>query len=574
MRLAPALALLLVALPVRAEGEAPLADRFPKGASAYFEARDLGKTLDEILASPLAETLKGHAGLKQALTSPQMGQALFFEAFVKGATGHDFLGLFRAIAGREIAGAAYGSPQRLLVVARVDPTAAEQILAGAEILSKQQREVVMPADAVLPALWRFGPAYVCLDGDLLVASTDQLLAAAVRGRAAEGLAGDERLNEARRTAGGGDAFAFVDLTVHAPGRKNEKAKDVGEALIAGMTSYLGAEARWAALRLDLARQGDGVRLAARAIVPMPAEVPAAVRDAYGGTLPPFPFALPADTLGLARLHRSVPALWSNRDALVSEREIPKLVEFETNFGNLTGGMDFVEQFLPALKGDELAFLVTQRTWPEGKPAPAIRLPQMAFLYPVHATEELAMKLRIAFHTGIGIINATQGMSTQAFQPPFSETYNGVLVEHVRYMPASEGEIEANKGLPIRYNFEPAVALVGDYYVFASAPGIVKQLIDGRGGSTPAGEGVNSGFWVKPDEARKSLAENREALVAQTMMEKGDDRATAEAKIDLLLDLARYVRSFSMTAEEGRGTFALTLDLELGGQGAEGAGGAK
>ncbi len=568
MRLAPGLALLLFALPLTADD---LADRFPKGATAYFEAKDLGKKLDDVLASPLAQALKAHEGLKQALASPELAQALFAEAFVKGATGHDFLGLFRAVAGREIAGAAYGSPQRLLLMARVEPEAAAKILAGAEILARQQRTVVTPADETAPALWQFGPAFVCLDGDVLAASTDQLLAAAVRGRTAEGLAGDERLKEARRTAGGGDAFAFVDLTVHAPARKNEKAKDVGEALIAGMTSYLGAEARWAALRLDLARQGDGVRLAARAFAPVPPETPGAVRLAYAGTLDPFPFALPADTIGLVRLHRSVPALWSNRDALVAEREIPKLVEFETNFGNLTGGMDFVEQFLPALKGAEIAFLATQRAWPADAPAPAIRLPQMALLYPVHASEELAMKLRIAFHTGIGIINATQGMSTQAFQPPFSETYKGVLIEHVRYMPPSKGEVEANQGLPIRYNYEPAVALVGDYYVFASSPGIVKQLVDGRGGATPAGESVNAGFWLMPAEARKSLAENREALVAQTMMEKGDDRATAEKKIDVLLDLMRFVRSFSMTTEEAKGTLAIGLDLVLGVQGAAGAG---
>ncbi|MCK6461359.1 MAG: hypothetical protein L6Q95_15865, partial [Planctomycetes bacterium] len=239
MRLAAIL--LVLALPVAAE-EGPLSDRLPKGATAYFEARDLGRKLDDVLASPLAAALRDSAGLKRALASPQMAQALFAEAFVKGATGHDFQGLFRAIAGREIAAAAYGSPQRLLLLARVDPKAAEQILAGAEILTKQQRAVVVPADGTLPALWQLGPAFLCLDGDVLAASTDQILLGVVRGRAGEGLAGDGRLEEARRAAGRGDAFGFVDLTVHAPGRKAGKAKDVGEALIAGLIGHVGAAA--------------------------------------------------------------------------------------------------------------------------------------------------------------------------------------------------------------------------------------------------------------------------------------------------------------------------------------------
>jgi hypothetical protein len=564
---------LFLALPVAAADEASLADRFPKGATAYFEARDLAGKLDDVLASPLATALRDHAGLKQALASPQMAQVLFAEAFVKGATGHDFEGLFRAIAGKEIAAAAYGSPQRLLLLARVDPEAAERILAGAEILSKQQRAVVTPADGATPALWQLGPAFVCLDGDVLAVSTDQLLAAAVRGRTAEGLGADERLAQARRAAGRGDAFAFVDLAVHAPGRKSEKAKDVGQALIAGLLGHVGAEAPWAALSLDLAREGDGVRLAARAAAPVPAGLPPAARDAYSGTLAPFPFALPADTIGIVRLHRSLPALWSHRDDLVAEREIPKLVEFETNFGNLTGGMDFVEQFLPSLKGDEMSFLATRRTWPKDAPAPAIRLPQMAFLFPVAATEEMATRLQVAFQTGIGIVNATQGMMTSSFMT-YTEMYDGVLVQFARYLPPSKGELEANQGLPIRYNFEPSAALVDGHYVFATSPGIVKQLIDGRGKSTPAGEGINAGLWLKPAAARESLAENREALVANTMLKEGDDRATAEGKIDLLLDLTRYVESVSFTAEEGPGTFALALELRLGGEGVPGAGGMK
>jgi hypothetical protein len=185
---------------------------------------------------------------------------------------------------------------------------------------------------------------------------------------------------------------------------------------------------------------------------------------------------------------------------------------------------------------------------------------MAFLYPLDASDELATKLQVAFQTGIGIINATQGMATKPFML-LTETYEGVLIQSARYLPPSAGEVEAAQGLPLRYNFEPTAALVDGHYVFASAPGIVKQLIDGRGGATPAAEGVNAGLWLRPAAAHRSLAANREALVAQTMLEQGDDRPAAEGKIDLLLDLARYVRSVSFTAEEGRGAFALALEIE-------------
>ena len=48
---------------------------------------------------------------------------------------------------------------------------------------------------------------------------------------------------------------------------------------------------------------------------------------------------------------------------------PGLVEFETNFGNLTGGMSWVEEFLPLL-GDEMIFVATRREYAPGERAPA------------------------------------------------------------------------------------------------------------------------------------------------------------------------------------------------------------
>ncbi|MHC4732194.1 MAG: hypothetical protein ACYS6Z_16620, partial [Planctomycetota bacterium] len=60
-----------------------------------------------------------------------------------------------------------------------------------------------------------------------------------------------------------------------------------------------------------------------------------------------------------------------------------------------------------------------------------------------------------------------------------------------------------------------------------------------------------------------LKENREALIAQTMMKEGDDRPTAEKKIDFVLDLGRYVRSLALTAEQSRASLGVVLEVVLG-----------
>jgi hypothetical protein len=48
-----------------------------------------------------------------------------------------------------------------------------------------------------------------------------------------------------------------------------------------------------------------------------------------------------------------------------------------------------------------------------------------------------------------------------------------------------------------------------------------------------------------------------------MLEKGVDRAEAAQRIDLALDLGRYVRSLSLTATESRATVGLALDVVVG-----------
>jgi len=565
MRSALALLFLLsfAVSPLCAADEPSLAERLPRGATVYVEGRGLAGKLHLALESELGRTLAAHEAVQEFLRSPQGAQFLFGQAILKGATGLDYLGLADALLSRDVVLARYGGPQEVVAAARVDGKEIERILAGAELLTKQQRTVVLPADETHPALWQLGPAYVCLAGDVLFVSADRALAEQVRTGVAEPFATDARLEEARRLAGAGALFVFVDLEVHgAKMRQQGKPKDLGQALILGAFSSAVPDAPWAAVTGDLVADGGALRLSAYGCVPAPAEPSDVVRESFGGTLEALPFALPPRTVAVARLRRSLAATWSNRDDLVAERGIPGLVEFETNFGNLTGGMDFVEQFLPTLRDADMVFLAARPEDAGAAPVPAVRIPEGAFLMPIRSTPEFAQRMQIAFQTGIGIVNATQGMMGNAFLLR-NETYRGVEIQSARYLPPTAGELEATRGLPIRYNFEPSLAIVGDWLVLATRPGIVHALIDGRGGSTPVRPGLNAGLWVDGPEALAALRANREPLVARTMMEKGDDRATAERKVDLLLDLGRYVRSVAFTAEESRAWLGARFEAVLG-----------
>ncbi|MHC4547469.1 MAG: hypothetical protein ACYTEZ_01720 [Planctomycetota bacterium] len=556
------LVLCLFVAPLLAE-EATIASRFPAGATAYVEARELAGKIDAALQSPVGEAIRNHATFKELMQTPKGRQFLFVQATLEGATGLDFLGVARALTAREAAVAAYGE-KRVVAMARVDPTVAEALLTGAEILSQQQRVEILPREERWPALWELGPSFVCLDGDLLVFSTDRVLATSVRNRSAKGLAGHEPLREARRLVGATDLFVYLDLEAHGQKMKQQgKPADLGQALLLGAFAHRVPAAPWAAFGLGLEVQGKSLRLIARSHVPV-TEAPAeAVRASFGGTLEPLPFALPERTLALSRMRRSLPAIWSHRDALIAERGIPGLVEFETNFGNLTGGMSWVEQFLPSLRDADLVLLATRRVYAEGVRAPAVRYPQGAVLFPIRKSERLGLNLQIGFQTAIGIINAQQGqMGGKAFFLS-TESYRGTVIQTARYLPPTEGEQEMTGALPPRFNLEPSAAIVGDYFILASTRGIVEELIDAQGGRTPVKPNLNAGLWFHPSEILAILKENREALVARTMMKEGDDRPTAEKKIDFILDVGRYVRSLALTAEESRVSLGAVFELVLG-----------
>ncbi|MGH7162948.1 MAG: hypothetical protein ACREID_05650 [Planctomycetota bacterium] len=257
------------------------------------------------------------------------------------------------------------------------------------------------------------------------------------------------------------------------------------------------------------------------------------------------------------MRRDLSAFWSHRDALVAEKGIPGLVEFETNFGNFMGGMSWDEEFLPNV-GTELVFLATRPTVAGGAAVPAVRYPQFALLWQVKEPEKVGLSLLVGFQNAVGLANLLRGQEGGKPLMLGSGSYKEVTVHTARFLPPSEGEMEGMSALPVRFNFSPSCAIVDDLFVLGSTTQIVEEVIDARGGSVAAGEGVNSGLWVRGAEAVRLLVENREPLVASTMIKEGFDRAAAERRVDLLLGLARHVAELSLTLDESRASIGVTL----------------
>jgi len=567
MRIPVALSLLgLLPAFAIAETTESLASRFPAGAIAYVEVHGLAGAVDALLDSPLGKKARENPLAAAFWEGPQGRKLATAESVLKTLTGYDLRGALRAFAGRELALAAYPGPKgppTYVVATRLSPEAApkaQAFLAAAGLFARAQA----PPEEGRPLLFDFGGSlFSFVDGDLWVSGTDRARVVALRDGGGEMLGASEWFAGARGLLDAGvDAFALLDLRPFAEKlRAGAKAKDLGQALFLGaLPAYL-PDAPYAALALTA--RGGALDVAAR--IPAPKGVPAEVATCFGGELAPLPFALPERTVALLRFRRDLRAIWEHRDALLAEAGVAQTIEFETNFGTLTAGMSFVDDFLPRL-GPEVTILATRAEYAAGVPAPSVRLPQFALLFPMKDAETMWPELRQAFLQTMSLVNLGAMQSQGRAFRIGAETHKGVEIQTATYRPPEPAEMEGQTGLPIRYNFSPSAAMVHGCFVIGSTTGIVREIVDAQGRPGTPAQGVNAGFWIEGRDSAQLLRENREAFVSQAMLEEGKPRATAEMQLDLALEIARHVLAASLVVEEGRDAVGLRLHVAFDAQG--------
>ncbi|MFQ5844377.1 MAG: hypothetical protein ACE5JG_05235, partial [Planctomycetota bacterium] len=220
-------------------------------------------------------------------------------------------------------------------------------------------------------------------------------------------------------------------------------------------------------------------------------------------------------------------------------------------------------FLPST-GTGLSFVAARQAFQDLPGAPEVRYPDFAVLLPLRESQKMAPGVQGAFYTIIGIVNAGLGQKGQKSFLPGSEVHRGITLHTARYLPPTEGEMEGRESLPPRFNFSPTVAVVKETLVVGSTSRIVKDLIDGSGGTEAVPAGCRALLQLRGPEIRRILEENREVLVANRMLEAGLKRVAAEREIDGLLALAGTVDGIDLRLDEGANTVGVTLDLGTGG----------
>ena len=411
--------------------------------------------------------------------------------------------------------------------------------------------------------------HAIVDGKLLVASSREVLEAAIdRGLDKGASLADEPLWAARRKAvepaATAWAFARLDrLRAMDPGKYGGN----GQAFPPPFQLFLGpwvealSKAPWASVALTW----DEARLAADLTLPTP---PGGYSPAQKAILTPRTagapgLLLPPRAIASLSLWRDLSAVWEVRNELFPPQVVQDLAKLDGVAGTFFGGRDFGTGVLGAL-GSDWRLVVAAQDAKDLDPVPDAKLPAFALVVGLKPDdEEFAQRLRVAFQSFIGLSNLG---AAQQKAPPLelgSMTVEGITIATARYLPPKPGKAPAGP-VNTRHNFSPSSAVVGDTFVLSSSAGLARDLVRILGAKARPGAGDASlTLRVEGADLAAILDANRARLVAKTMLDKGSDRAKAEAEFGTLLTLLRTLNHASLGVVDGDDSVRVRLHFDLG-----------
>lgn len=358
------------------------------------------------------------------------------------------------------------------------------------------------------------------------------------------LAEDLQFNKARQAADPTKAvWSYVNIAaVRDAGLASQAFAErtenpLAEILLGGIVSTL---RQTPYITLDFAVRDDGIEVTASA--PHDRGWAGDLREHYFGPqglgeAPPH--LIVNDAILSIGAYRDISAMWLRAGELLDERANEKLAKADSDLSTLFAGKDFGEDVLGAF-APAFRLVLTRQTFAEGEPAPAIKLPAFALTAELKDSAASQPELRRTFQSLVGFFNIVGAMNGQPQLDLTTEKTAGIELVTASHVEDKTAPDPAK--LRINYNFSPSIAFADSRFVLASTKELAVALATARA-SKSAPEEVsrvaNSRAELRFDALREALADNREHLVAQNMLEKGNSRAVANQEIEVLLNVTQW-----------------------------------
>jgi hypothetical protein len=240
-----------------------------------------------------------------------------------------------------------------------------------------------------------------------------------------------------------------------------------------------------------------------------------------------------DSLASLSIYRDLSQMWLRSGDLFGQEVNDQLAQADTTLSTLFSGKDFGEEILGSLH-PQLRLVVVPKKFSEGQPVPSIQLPSFAIVGELKEPERMRKDFRRIFQSLIGFLNVA---GAQEGQPQLDMELGGdpqnPLVT-AAYVPATDRD--ALEPAPIQYNFRPTLAFANQAMILSSdldlATQLQRRLLEDSG--EPSGTaGNNLLVEAKTTPLLEVLQANRESIIAQNMLEKGNTRQQAEGEWNLL-----------------------------------------
>ncbi|MGI9518680.1 MAG: hypothetical protein ACR2NP_16605 [Pirellulaceae bacterium] len=550
------LATVLVDTPLMAlqsDGQADAGARiFPESTSVYLRVNQPGELIDKIMKHPLRAEIEALEPVQEALNTPEMKNGRIALALLESQIGEEWLpavkrltsgGLFvGADLGNEAVGIAFQADDEELLkktagvlLGFVKNNAGEDAFEVKEYRGGKFAEF----DDFLIA--RFGTWFIVANkNEFAKQMADNLL---------DGVMGDEATDDillgnpvyassATSQSTADDAWAFVNL-------KTIRDAGVAGELFAGTTENPGNELLFGGILeaiegadfASAALQFNEQAISLKTLLPFDAKSFREAREFFFGNQSlgraPSPLEIP-DLLGQIVAYRDLGSWWLSKEDLFPENVIAQLAQGDSQLSTVFGGVDFGQDVLGALQPGLRVLVKGQEYREEIKPD--IEIPAFALMGRLQNPDD-ARRFRVSFQSLIGFLNIDSGQQGRPLFEIMTTKENGIQVTGGEYML----EDDSMKGLML-YNFSPAIAFQDDYMIISSTTEFArelaeasKQLVD----DTHASES-NTLMTMNAAAIKHQLQVNRDALVAQSMVDRGLSRQQAATEVDLILGLIDYL----------------------------------
>lgn len=541
-------------------GDNSAARLFPSSTVAYVELPNPIDLVSTIFDHPLREEIESLAPYQMAMQSPQYQQFETGRAMLEGQLGMPWrdaaekLLAYGVAAGFDPAteGAAlifHGKDAESMELFR-DRALALALLGDKDKVKKgEYREV---------QAYQFNGVWVAVHQDRLLVTNKSETGRAVIDRLLDGgesLADNPRFAAASKSRPSGSAaWGFVDVQFV---REANIANDlfnsqvdnpVGELLVGGIQSSLKATP-YATASLTANHQLVGLTLSA----PYDPEWIPEEREYYFGPAgdgkgPALPDT--TDTLFTLSTYRNFSEMWLRAGDLYGVEINDGFAKADATLTTFFAGRDFGEDILGSFE-NEVGFIATRTDFSEVLPRPTIKIPAFAVIFRLKEPETMTRELRRTFQSLIGFLNVVGAMNGQRqLEMDMEKIGDHAELITTSYVP-EEDDRESTEA-SIAFNFSPSIGFAGERFVVASTASLARQLTLAKPTDAKTID-ANTHAKLNAGILRDVLADNREQLIAQNMLEDGNSREEAEAIIELILQVAGYFEgaSIELAATDGQ-----------------------